>query len=395
MEQMGYSFNYGLLILVVALAALAAGVVYFTRTRRRSETSDSLLYIEALQAMVAGEDSTAFSKLKEVVAVRTDNLDAYIQLGDILRKHKKIDRATRVHQELTLREGLTNAQRRAIYRSLTLDYIAGGNVKAAEQALGELLKIDKSDLWAAERLVRVYEDDGRWEEAFKMRSQIDRRLGHEQRDLLALYKTYAGEQILKNTGDKHKARLAFKDALNLDKMCLPAYLGIGETYFNDQRLEDAVEWWLKILEIQPRAGHLVFERLKKAYFELGQFGEMTRVFEKTLENDAKNLPAMSGLAEIARKKGDRREAESHYRRMLEIDSDNITARAGLIATLKDRDETDAVIDEIDHLLQTLPFRRRGYRCRKCSYKSFEPIWRCPECKSFNSFKLWHDDSTSA
>jgi len=192
MEQMGYSFNYGLLLLVAILAAVAAGVVYFTRTRRRSDMSDSQLYIEALQAMVAGEDSTAFSKLKEVVAVRTDNLDAYIQLGDILRKHKKIDRATRVHQELTLREALSPRQRRAIYRSLTLDYITSGNTAAAEQALAELLKADKSDLWAAERLVRLYEDDGRWEEAFKMRSQIDRRLGNERPDVLALYKVYAG-----------------------------------------------------------------------------------------------------------------------------------------------------------------------------------------------------------
>ncbi len=395
MEQMGYSFNYGLLLLVAVLAAVAAGVVYFTRTRRRSDMSDSQLYIEALQAMVAGEDATAFSKLKEVVAVRTDNLDAYIQLGDILRKHKKIDRATRVHQELTLREGLSPRQQRAIYRSLTLDYIASGNAAAAEQALAELLKADKSDLWAAERLVRLYEDDGRWEEAFKMRSQIDRRLRNERPDVLALYKVYAGEQILKNAGDGHKARMAFKEALDLDRACLPAYLGIGETYYDGQQLEDAVEWWSKVLEIQPRAGYLVFERLKKAYFELGQYGEMTRVFEKTLEDDTKNLPAMSGLGEIARKKGDLREAESHYRRMLEIDPDNVAARAGLIGILKDSGETDGAIGEIDHLLQTLPFRPRGYRCRKCSYKTFEPLWRCPECKSFNSFKLWHDHSAPA
>jgi lipopolysaccharide biosynthesis regulator YciM len=122
---------------------------------------------------------------------------------------------------------------------------------------------------------------------------------------------------------------------------------------------------------------------------------MTRVFEKTLEDDTKNLPAMSGLAEIARKKGDLREAESHYRRMLEIDPDNMAARAGLIGILKDNGETDGAIGEIDHLLQTLPFRPRGYRCRKCSYKTFEPLWRCPECKSFNSFKLWHDHSAPA
>jgi lipopolysaccharide biosynthesis regulator YciM len=295
---------------------------------------------------------------------------------------------------LTLREGLAARQRRAVYRSLALDYLADGNPAAAEQALGEILKADKSDLWAAERLLRLYEDDERWEEAFKMRSQIDRRLGGNHRDVLALYKVFAGERLLKNGGDGHKARLAFKEALSLDEGCLPAYLGIGETYYDDQQLKNAVEWWSKILEIQPRAGHLVFERLKKAYFELGQFGEITRVFEKTLEDDDKNLPAMAGLAEIARKKGDLREAESHYRRMLEIDADNITARAGLIAILKDQGDPDGALAEIEQLLQMLPLRPRGYRCASCSYKSLEPIWHCPQCKSFNSFTLWHEDAAA-
>jgi len=380
---------------MLVLVAASAAIIYLSHSRRRAETGDSQLYIEALQALVAGDDSTAFSKLREVVAVRTENLDAYVQIGDILRKHKKIDRATRVHKELTLRGGLTPRQQRAVYHSLALDYLAGNNLAGAEQALTEVLKIDKSDLWAAERLVRLYEDDGRWEDAVKMRVQVDRRLGDDHKDVLALYKFYAGEQILRDSGNGHKARMAFKEALDLDKNCLPAYLGIGETYYNDQRLKDAVEWWSKILEIQPRAGHLVFERLQKAYFELGQFGEITRVYEKTLEDDPQNLPAMSGLAEIARKKGDLREAESHYRRMLDIDADNAGARVGLIGVLRDGGNADAAMQELDNLLQTLPFRPRGYRCEKCSHKTFEPLWRCPECKSFNSFKLWHEGPPTA
>lgn len=391
MEQTGYSFDYGWLLVLLILAGAAVGAVYLSRTRRRADTGDSQLYIEALQALVAGDDATAFSKLKEVVAVRTDNLDAYIQLGDILRKHKKTDRAIRVHKELTLRGGLTHRQQRDVHHALALDYLAAGNPGAAEQELREILKLTKSDLWAAERLVRLYEDEGRWDDALKMRTQVDKRLGEEHKDVLALYKYYAGEKILKDTDDGHKARMQFKEALDLDKNCLPAYLGIGETYYHDQRIKDAVEWWSKLLDIQPRAGYLVFKRLQKAYFELGQFGEITRVYEKTLEDDPNNLPALSGLAEIARKKGDLREAESHYRLMLDIDTDNVTARAGLIGILKDSGELEQAVKELDQLLDTLPFKPRGYRCGKCSFKTIEPLWRCPECKNFNTFKLWNEN----
>ena len=393
MESTGFSFNYSLVLLLIILVAVTAGAVYFTRTRRRSQAGDLHLYIEALQAMVSGEDSTAFSKFKAVVAVQTDNLDAYIKLGDILRKHEKVDRAIRVHKELTLRQGLTPRQSRAVYRSLALDYIVAENTEAARHALGEILKIDKSDLWAAERLVRLYEDSERWEEAFQMRSQIDRRLGQDHSEVLALYKVFAGQQLV-GQSDNHQARLVYNEALGFDEKCLPALVGVGDAYFADQRLEDAVEWWSKLLHIQPRAGYLVFDRLKKAYFELGQYGEITRVFEKTLEDDPKNLPALSGLAEIAHKKGDLREAESYYRRMLDLDLDNIVARAGIIGILKDREETESAVQEIDRLLQSLPFKPRGFRCRKCSYKAQEPTWRCPQCNSFNSFKLWAEDKAA-
>jgi len=387
MENTGFFFNPGLWLLLVVLVVAAGAAVYFTRTRRRTQEGDSHLYIEALQAMVAGADSTAFSKLKEVVAAQTDNLDAYINLGDILRKHKKVDRATRIHKELTLREGLTSRQRRAILRSLALDYVAAENTEAAQRTLSEILSIDKSDLWAAERLVRLYEDSERWEEAFQMRSQIDHRLGQDHRDVLALYKVFAGEQFVRKN-DGHKARLAYKEALGFDEKCLPALSAMGDAYFADGRLDDAVEWWSKLIKMEPRAGYLVFDRLKKAYFELGQYGEITRVFEKTLEDDPKNLPALSGLAEIARKKGDMREAESYYRRILDVDPDNVMARTGLIGIQVDQKDTAGALQEIDHLLQSLPFKPRGFRCRKCSYKSPEPVWRCPQCKELNSFQLW-------
>jgi len=395
MQSSAFSFDHGFVLLLIILLVVAAASIYVTRTRRRrTQSEDSQLYLEALQAMLAGDDSTAFSRLKEVVTVQTNNLDAYIKLGDILRKHKKVDRAIRLHQELALRQGLIPQQSKSLHRSLALDYLAAENLAAARQALTEILKIDKADLWAAERLVRLYEDTGAWEEAFQMRSQIDRRLGQQNKEALALYKVFAGQTLASN-GDQHKARVVYKDALGLHETCLPALLAMGDAYFADRRLDDAVEWWSKILQVEPRAGFLVFDRLKKAYFELGQYGEITRVYEQTLERDAKNLPALAGLAELARKKADLREAEAHYRRMLDIDPDHVIARAGLIDTLKEQGELDEATQELDRLVHSLPFKPRGFRCRKCAYKSPEPGWRCPQCKSLSSFALWDEEKPSA
>ena len=97
--------------------------------------------------------------------------------------------------------------------------------------------------------------------------------------------------------------LIFKEAINMDPACVQAYIKIGDSYTLENRLEDAVAVWQKLLKTVPEAANAVLGRLKKALFDLGRFGDISTVCEEILETSPKNLEARLTLADYHLKKG--------------------------------------------------------------------------------------------
>ena len=379
--------GYGLTIFWAVALGVAAAAILWTQTHKRRASQAPRLYLEALRAIVVGDDHTAFERLKAVVNEDSNYLDAYLKLGDLLRRRGRHDRAIRVHEDLTLRLGMPKDDVVAVQKSLAQDYLAAGKPAEAESALRKILELQKDHQWAVEKLVHLLEQDGRFEEAYETRRDALKRAGQSDGHLLALYKALEGLKVSAN-GKGHEARLSLKEALGHDAKCLPALLYLGDSYWREGRHEEAVEWWTKFAESEPRAAHVVFERLRKAYFELGQFGEITQVYEHTLEADPKNTPALLGLAELALKKGEYDNALAQFRHVLDIDSDNVAARAGIVRVLVEQKRLRDASNEIDALLETTPFHRGGYTCRRCGHRAEEPTWLCPKCKGVETFQLF-------
>ena len=97
-----------LITVLTVLAITAAGGIfaYFTRRPKSRKNTDSL-YTDALNAMVRGDSDGAMRLLRDVVRQDTDHLDAYLQLGDILREDGNPQQAIKVHHSLTVRPGLS------------------------------------------------------------------------------------------------------------------------------------------------------------------------------------------------------------------------------------------------------------------------------------------------
>jgi len=373
-------------ILIPAVVAISIVIFLLVKYRRKKIKPAQLLYIDGLKALLAGDVNLAFHKLKQVVNQDTKNADAYLKLGDIFRKKKRFDKALRIHRELAMRRSLSSDESVDIKKSLTLDYIESGNHSQAISNLKEILKTNERDLWALRLLLSEYEETGRWDEAFEQRSRFFKQKNEKDNSILALYKVSKGRNLA-SQGDYHKARLAYKEALNYDEKCVPAYIFLGDACYSEQRLEEAVAYWKKLLQMVPSAGYLVFNKLEKTLFELGSFGEISEVYEQIYRENPKDSHALFALASLDEKKGRTEEARLKYDQILEIDPSFLPARLSLIRLYQESGEIDKAKEMVERLFEILPAKVEYFGCEKCGFSSSEPLWRCPSCKEWNTFNI--------
>ena len=78
------TMNIRLIVLtVLALAVVLLSVVVLLQRRKRG-TGRRSMYVEALYALIEGRKDDAYSLLSSAVRNGEDDIDAYIQLGNLL-----------------------------------------------------------------------------------------------------------------------------------------------------------------------------------------------------------------------------------------------------------------------------------------------------------------------
>ncbi|HWR83315.1 MAG TPA: tetratricopeptide repeat protein [Candidatus Deferrimicrobium sp.] len=318
--------------IIIFLLLLAGSLAFFLTYNRyfvKTEKPTSTLYTEALRDLLDGNQSAAFSKLRQVVAEDTSNLDAYLRLGQILRENKNPQRALQVHKDLTLRRGLSVDQKSAILRQLVLDYHDLNDPDMAGAALKEMIALQPENLWAHARLLELHKTAARWDDAYDTSAAILKLESNKSKKPLAGFKYRQGEHLYQQK-EYHKARVLFKEAIGLDPTLVPAYLAVGDTYYDEERYEDAVNFWTKLIAAVPAQGHRVIERLKRTLVDLGRFGEIVDICETLLRHDPRNREARLTLADFHEKKGDLDAAEELLAQVVEESPADVPAIIDLV-----------------------------------------------------------------
>jgi len=329
--------EYIIIFLVLLAGSIAFYLVYEHYFKKPGKPASSS-YIEALQLLLDGKQVTAFSKLRQVVTEDSTNLDAYLRLGQILRENKKPERALQVHKDLTLRGGLSVTDKVAILKQLVLDYQGLNDLDMAEAALREMIELHPQDHWAHVHLLELQKKARKWEEAYDTAVATLKLESNKSKKPLAVFKYRQGEQLYKKK-EYHKARVLFKEAIGLDPSFVPAYLAIGDSYYDEERFEDAVNFWNKLITAVPDQGHQVIDRLKKTLFDLGRFSEISEICENILKHSPKNLEARLSLAEFFKKKGDLDAAEEILAQIVEDSPQDLKSIIELIRIYLERSET--------------------------------------------------------
>ncbi len=339
--------EYFVVFFALLLGAIGFYLAYERFFRSRKKT-DSALYVEALRDLLDGRPETAFTKLRQVVAADTNNIDAYLRLAQILREHNKPERALQVHKDLTLRSGLDRVQKAAILHQLGADYLTIGELDTAQAAFKELISISPQDRRAYEQLLKTHKRMGQWDESHDVAAQILKLEGNKSKKPLAVFRYKKGLE-LELKSEHRKARVLFKEAIGLDKEFVPAYLAVGDSYLAEERFEDAVNFWNKLIAAVPSEGHRAIERLQKTLFDLGRFGDIADICRDILKHSPRDFKVRMTLAKFYEKKGEMDLAEELMVRLVEDEPENLTAIIELTRLYLDKKEPA----KIQALLRTL------------------------------------------
>lgn len=333
------------IILAVLVVALYPVVRDFLRQRRRTQPA----YVEGLQHALDNRPDAAVKSLKEAVEADTENIDAYIRLGDIFMARGDVERALRIHENLALRRNLKPPDERKVYAALARDYLRTERRVKAIAMLEELARVDKADWEARERLAELYIDTASWDKADELLKEFRRNSalrGRAARLLVRLGRA--------RVADPDAARSAFEDALRLDPGSVEARLALGDHQLNHGDTEAAIRTWSEVINAAPERNGLVRDRLERAYFDIGRYEDVAQLYERLLRRVPDDTGLAVALAGIYRKKGDLAAAI----RLLERLGDKETV-PGLVLALAHLEQGDA--NRARALLETALARLRVVR----------------------------------
>ena len=375
-------------ISVLGLLAALAGAILLLRDRQRGERRGPKMpqdaYTLGLSALIGGDRREALRRFKDAVQGDSANLDAYIRLGDLLRESGDVPKALAIHRDLTVRPRLGDPDRIRILESLTRDYLASGRYEEAGQSAERLLRLDRHHRFAFRAVQQVAESLKDWPRAVRVVEERTKMEGEGGKHLLARYRGFVGEQE-SAAGNIKEARRHFEEALKLDSRCLLAYLHLGDMDQAEGHDDRAVERWKALALAAPERAGLVFDRLERAYFELGRFEEVVAFYRELLHRAPRetSAPALLALAEIYRRKGDLETAESFIQEALEVVPEHPRAYRHLAKIAMDRNDPKGALVQMDRLLQTVPEDGGAGACRHCGKLLKGPSWRCPHCHALD------------
>ena len=121
--------------------------IFVINTRKSKQPTNVEIYNKALKAIINNNQERAFQILKDLIKQDSNNTEAYLLLGNLLRD-RNINKALKIHQSIIVRPGLSKEMKIQAHQALGLDYIEIGNTIRAEDEFENIINLDAKNIWA-------------------------------------------------------------------------------------------------------------------------------------------------------------------------------------------------------------------------------------------------------
>ena len=371
---------------LILLVALLTGLALAWRWVKRRETGEGGdPFVDGLEAMVRRDWREAARCFKRAAEADSDNIRAYEQLGRVHRELGDLQRAMKIHSDLTVREGLSGTDRSRIHLELAKDLRKIGRLREAQDAAEKAVQADRRNVAALVVRLELFESQAQWEEALSTLKVIESVSGREQNQRRSQILVEQARCKM-DEGQGRPGRILVKDALKLNPTYAAAYILMGDSYLSEDRVEEALQYWEKLPFECPERADLVFDRLERVYFESGRFDEMEKFYARVISARPERPDAYLALAGFYERKGEFQDAIRVLESGLEKVPGSLSLARLLIRLLARACQTQQLVDFSVQMADRLMKKARVWRCRSCGHEGDDFHFRCPSCHSWESLE---------
>ena len=389
---------YNYIIVFLCIGSLVGLFFYILKLKPNKKTDIKELYSQGLDMMINGLQRSAYNNFKKIVELDSENIKAYLRLGQVLRESGNTNKALKIHKSLLIRQNLTSYELNELHKNLALDYFEMNQFeKAIEEAL-EILKTDKKNSWAISQLIIFHKKLNQWDKACEYLERLNKINGTSDLHKLGLFIIQEG-RIFQNNKEFKLARNKFEKALSVNPDLSASYFFIAETfskeseeYFqqaekNDNKeseeykkylnkalesLSKAIPMWIKYANSNPKQSWMVIHLLKDALFALDRYNELEQILKNIIQKDNNNYEVVATLADMYAHKGDLKNALEIVDSNMSETSDSLIIKLIRLKhlSLSGSNNISKGLDDLIHFLVT----DEGYHQLKNTPPDQDIIW---------------------
>ncbi len=340
-------------------------------------------YFKGLNFLLNEQPDKAIDAFIEVSKLDPNTVELQFALGSLFRRRGEVDRAIRMHHNLTERGDLDKEQKQIAQFELAQDYLKAGLLDRAEQIFSALTETThrQSSLKA---LLDIYRQEKDWLKAIPVAKQLE---GSSTRNFESEIANYYCE--LATTEYVHarhdKAQEYLQQALAANRKCVRANILLGEWAAKEGKHEQAVEIWKRIEAQSPEHLSLVAENLLQSYREQGKLNEGLSL----LRGFQERYPALDLLNVVFQAMLETEGSASAYKLVRDDLRRNPTllgldklVEARLMETpVEERTDVQMVKD----ILHSHTTRMALYQCEACGFRGRHFYWHCPACGGWDTY----------
>lgn len=354
------------------------------KTKPTTYTKDSSSYSEGIETFLSEQPDRAVDIVIDQVEVTPETVEVHLALGNLYRRTGQVDRAIRLHQNLTEKLSLNPLQREHVLFELGQDYLSAGLYDRAERIFKDLLKTEEYAVASSKALVEIFQQEKEWQLAIDAIVHYESISGKQKREVISQYQCEIAEEEIANQ-NAESAKQILLNTLKSDKNCVRANLMLAEMFYKEDDLAKALNYYFLILKqdsaflseiIEPMLNCLVVISKKQCLST-----SIPALLDQYFDSDG-NVLSGDKLIECGKAK----KAFKFIEQQLEKQPSVKLLSQYLYLNIDDNQLDRQTLTRVNDVLKNISLKEAGYRCTQCGFTSHNIHWQCPGCSSWNSIK---------